>query len=530
MKVVEQATDRTAHVHMYVEGKLVPVSEYGDYVDLADNAICCYVPLEEDQTIRVGGRFSGTWPFPTKTASLAPKTVHYQKNKKLDTTTFLHKTENGSVDAKIAVALLEDVTLSQGKETETIGTVDLRLYITRQLGVSHTVKSMKKYYAANGHPEHSTKPSVVYNLLAPTFQLESLRVALLCLKPVPPLVANNKLLKDDEDTVTQGSSPAPSDVPLTPIKATRNRSIFEMRELFASALGLCRSTKATSVHHGSVLKPRSKTTPGSGVEPVSSLDLTVDGDFEKATTQDDGECLTLTLTADNDSGYIAQTAEMRGSKPETEQNLRRITGQAGGQTPMVADDTIVVALRDPQADASTCKSSSTKKTTNATTIASSINSGSATNQIPAPSAVKSAFQPLITSTKNYTIRPTHIHMEDAVNQKQQHISTTSTIPTKRPASIAADLPLEVKRTKLRPAPVLPERKKLEMLRKKRAEMAEKQSRVDKQMEPYKKRMVEELERLDVDMMEEELAIKGEHLHLAASVEMLKDFRKADGGN
>jgi hypothetical protein len=60
MKVSEEDTDRQAYVHIYVEEKVDALAEYGQYIDARDGAICCYVPVEEGHTVRIGGQFSGT--------------------------------------------------------------------------------------------------------------------------------------------------------------------------------------------------------------------------------------------------------------------------------------------------------------------------------------------------------------------------------------------------------------------------------------------------------------------------------------
>ena len=60
MKVAERDTNRTAEVHICVEGKLQPLKEYGQYVDPTDGAICCYVAVEEEDKIKFDGRFTGT--------------------------------------------------------------------------------------------------------------------------------------------------------------------------------------------------------------------------------------------------------------------------------------------------------------------------------------------------------------------------------------------------------------------------------------------------------------------------------------
>lgn len=60
MKVVEKDTDRKAEVHVYVNGSIKALEEYGEYVDGRDLAICCYVPIEEEQQPKFGGKFTGT--------------------------------------------------------------------------------------------------------------------------------------------------------------------------------------------------------------------------------------------------------------------------------------------------------------------------------------------------------------------------------------------------------------------------------------------------------------------------------------
>lgn len=60
MKVAEKASDRTAEVHLRVEGQAKALKEYGEYISSEDTAICCYVPVENGDTIKIEGRFSGT--------------------------------------------------------------------------------------------------------------------------------------------------------------------------------------------------------------------------------------------------------------------------------------------------------------------------------------------------------------------------------------------------------------------------------------------------------------------------------------
>jgi hypothetical protein len=60
MKVIEKDTNRSAQVHLHALGVVNPLDEYGEWVDPADNALCCFVPVEGGQKIKVEGRFAGT--------------------------------------------------------------------------------------------------------------------------------------------------------------------------------------------------------------------------------------------------------------------------------------------------------------------------------------------------------------------------------------------------------------------------------------------------------------------------------------
>lgn len=68
------------------------------------------------------------------------------------------------------------------------------------------------------------------------------------------------------------------------------------------------------------------------------------------------------------------------------------------------------------------------------------------------------------------------------------------------------------------------------MRQKRLETAKKQEKLDKKIKPYKKRMAEELERLEREMMEEEAAAAEDEEHLMATEEMLKEFEMGDGAD
>ncbi|KAF2630893.1 hypothetical protein BU25DRAFT_455948 [Macroventuria anomochaeta] len=155
MKVIEKGADRTAHANIYVEGRVQPLEEYGEYVDARDKAICCYVAVEEGHKIRVDGRFSGVtltvaYDFMVdgvcrKANSYAGKSVQVQKNKKLDFEKLLYQTPDGVIDSDISVSSRSGPAILNKNAPETIGTIELRVYITRQFGMEHEIDDACKY-------------------------------------------------------------------------------------------------------------------------------------------------------------------------------------------------------------------------------------------------------------------------------------------------------------------------------------------------------------------------------------------------
>jgi hypothetical protein len=98
--------------------------------------------------------------------------VHLQKNKKIDFETFLYKAGQDTIDTDMLVAPISGVTVARGEGMETIGTMELRLYVTRQLDVTHTPGRFEKYDSASGSIEDDEEPqSASYKMIAPTFQM-----------------------------------------------------------------------------------------------------------------------------------------------------------------------------------------------------------------------------------------------------------------------------------------------------------------------------------------------------------------------
>jgi hypothetical protein len=108
-----------------------------------------------------------------KASSYIAKTVHQHKNKKLDIETFLCKDNKGIIDTDMHVAPLSETTVSKGDGPETVGTMELRLFVTRQLGVSHSLGDIKTYNNTKGNVEDDEEvgEAAMYKQLAPEFQM-----------------------------------------------------------------------------------------------------------------------------------------------------------------------------------------------------------------------------------------------------------------------------------------------------------------------------------------------------------------------
>jgi hypothetical protein len=157
-----------------------------------------------------------------------------------------------------------------------------------------------------------------------------------------------------------------------------------------------------------------------------------------------------------------------------------------------------------------------------------------------------------TPTKKPAAKPkpivTSSQPAQSAQKKMIPVSTTPTTLTKRPADTASNHSPDLKRTKVTISPSKPmsapqntlaspkphsmsielqvaeQRKRLDIMRKKRQDMAQKQITLDKEIAPYKQRMFEELEKLQQAMEDEERAFAEEEERFSASVEMLEEFK------
>ncbi|KAI4941817.1 hypothetical protein J4E86_010328 [Alternaria arbusti] len=503
MRVIERDTDRKAQVNIFVKCQVQALEEYGEYVDPRDNAICCYVPIDEGHQPKVGGRFSG------KTLAVAYDTFvdgilrkagsHVAKsvilhNRKLDTETFLCKTTKGIIDTDITVTPLEHAVTIQNDAPETIGTIELRLYITRQLGDWHEIGKVKKYYAHESDMKDrdtgGIEQKVGYNRIAPIFRMS--------------FEKDTTPLEDNQPKTYQRRA-----------DAKRPAEILEEN----MSMSFDPDDKDIGEAHTLVLEPLPPLTIGA--KPLSKND---------------------------------EDASSRSESP-----MLPTTPAKSAQPIPKARETISCPIKKPgpppNPSEATTMSSPKDQAQTATPEAPSVPTADMTAKVPClpESSTKPAnahAEKSVAVAKATTKKP--INTTDG--QKKSDTPPVAVIPAKRSSTTTNGItPPEPKRTMPTPTPMLPiaqpvvprsstpktlsierqladQRKNLEDMRKRRAETATKQVEIDAQMGPYKQRMAEELDRLNREMLEEESAYTEEAEHYSASVEVLQEFKKADGGN
>jgi hypothetical protein len=106
-----------------------------------------------------------------KAGVYSAQTVRYQKNKKLDIEKFLFEVSQGIIETNMLVTPIVGVAATLGEELGTVGTMELRLYITRQLDVTCSIDGIEKYHNTNRSVEDEGSCCVTYKLLPPTFYM-----------------------------------------------------------------------------------------------------------------------------------------------------------------------------------------------------------------------------------------------------------------------------------------------------------------------------------------------------------------------
>jgi hypothetical protein len=105
-----------------------------------------------------------------KANSYAGKSVQLQKNKKLDVESFLYQTSDGVIDTQMSVAPYTGTTNLSKEAPETVGTIELRVYITRQFDVEHMTNKACTYDQIVEDSQSSASVAT-YKDVPPQFQM-----------------------------------------------------------------------------------------------------------------------------------------------------------------------------------------------------------------------------------------------------------------------------------------------------------------------------------------------------------------------
>lgn len=180
MKVQEKHSDRRCQVHIYAVGESKPLDEYGEYVDPEDGAICCFVPVEEGQKIRVEGKFAGTTMtiqcdalvdgICRKATIYSSKVMGTHKSKTIGFDKVLFNTKDGVIESNLTVKPINENVHTEENAPITLGTVEFRISVLRNVGDKHALRDVSMYYESTGDGHNVDEP-VGFKTVKPEFTM-----------------------------------------------------------------------------------------------------------------------------------------------------------------------------------------------------------------------------------------------------------------------------------------------------------------------------------------------------------------------
>jgi hypothetical protein len=180
MKVKEKNSNRRCEVHLYSLGSTKPLDEFGEYVDPNDGAVCCFVPVEERQKIKIGGKLRGTTTtiqcdvlvdgICRKAVMYSGKAMTVEKVKKISVEKFLFSSTDGVIESNLVLKPIDEAVLIQENATITLGTIELRVYVLRHLEDKHALRDVPTYYEREGDGHDANEP-VGFKSIKPDFTM-----------------------------------------------------------------------------------------------------------------------------------------------------------------------------------------------------------------------------------------------------------------------------------------------------------------------------------------------------------------------
>ncbi|CAI6342032.1 unnamed protein product [Periconia digitata] len=155
MKAREVDSDRIAEVNLHRNGRVSELDEFGEYCDPNDGAICSYVPVSDGDVIKIGGKCAGTTvaiSYDVAIDGILRKAKHFEPkhvgrtNMKVDCDKFWYKKDKAIIETDAVVEVEPDLNVTQKDQPETIGTIDIRLFMGRKLGDTCSVGNNRTYY------------------------------------------------------------------------------------------------------------------------------------------------------------------------------------------------------------------------------------------------------------------------------------------------------------------------------------------------------------------------------------------------
>jgi hypothetical protein len=102
------------------------------------------------------------------------KAVACQKGKKFEINSFLYQNGNGIIDTTMMATAASFENATQGDGPETLGTIELRLYMLRRFGEEHVIGDVPAYHNQKkllGDSESVQKELVAYKLTKPDLKM-----------------------------------------------------------------------------------------------------------------------------------------------------------------------------------------------------------------------------------------------------------------------------------------------------------------------------------------------------------------------
>ncbi|KAF2474981.1 uncharacterized protein BDR25DRAFT_340611 [Lindgomyces ingoldianus] len=178
MKVHEKGSDRKAEVEFWVLGGVSPCDEYGEHI-AGDGAICCFVPVEANQRIKLYTHFAGTTmklqhdvlvDGILRQTKIDKSTSVKKKNYHSDITKFRFQYDKEVKETEIMATKIDsNVNLVEGEE-EIFGMIEVRISVLRRFGQEYSLRDIA-LYPDDPEDGHEETEEAGYTKIAPQFRI-----------------------------------------------------------------------------------------------------------------------------------------------------------------------------------------------------------------------------------------------------------------------------------------------------------------------------------------------------------------------